>query len=288
MIDMNNPKDVGVYDEAKAWLLSNYSGNSWCAAVRNKKGVLSFVPRSSRPCYGEMRRYGVSSTRPDDIKPGDLDQPIPAGTRELIGLRLGLLGEPEHVARLVSFLYSTTGPYRRGVNESLETLTGTKGGPVAILMTDTEVDPTILVASFMASRNLRGRTNIARQFCSLVDDYGLTEAEALFACIHWNVTWQDGETMVWFAPADYFLNFQSDPLLFSSGDSHDLSNGRTFREEEDYNRPYLAETFKTEGYKHPPLPVEFRKHGYQKQSLQLVADYVAEVFRSRIGQKAAA
>ena len=41
MIDMNNPKDVGVYDEAKAWLLSNYSGNSWCAAVRNKKGVLS-------------------------------------------------------------------------------------------------------------------------------------------------------------------------------------------------------------------------------------------------------
>lgn len=212
--------------------MQNAGGISWAALVRNEDGSLEEVIRTNRPCYGEMRRYH-DGNRPDDHHPHDIPKVIPFGTREAISVSLPDLGNIAEGNRLTEFVFSKKdSPWRNGLGSDV-TLTKNKAGRYnSVYMTDTDFDPTVFVNLLITFRNLQ------RTYYTIpleeAEAAGLTFNQAFIARVF-------GAKPVGFnqgmQSTSYYLSENLNLDRFINGDTHDLSTGRTWREQDDYNRP---------------------------------------------------
>lgn len=214
---------------------------SWSYVIRDEKtGDVEFVEMSSRPCYGEMRRYGKGSTRPQDYKPGDLPRPIKKGIREGVSVYIHSTNNDIEIHNeFVSFMLSTESPYRKGIGfNGLEMTTDDKGRIVGVVMYDTEVDPTTMVALFMFLRSSAGYTV---EWDRLVKE-GKSKIVALIASVYAR---KNGSIYIAQFGGGYYLTHKLDVKKFVNGEVNSLSNGRTWRDQEDYNRPEIQDLFQT-------------------------------------------
>lgn len=211
------------------------TGITWGGVVKNEEGELIPLIYKQRPCYGEMRRY-ADGTRPDDPHPDDLPRPIPFGERMAFVVRLFDMGEDHE--EIIKLMFSKTGPWRRGLGGDVEFVRNGHNKLVGVRMVDTDVDPTVLANLLVTHRNISN--NPAPITLAESRAAGLTDMQALFArifCIHPS-GWYNGSYAT-----HYYLNPRLDLKRWAQGDTLDLSNERTWREQEDYNRPELANVF---------------------------------------------
>lgn len=213
---------------------------SWSYAIRNKKGEVEFVEMRSRPCYGEMRRYGKTSTRPSDPKPSDLPKPIKVGIREAVSVFIPSTHQNINIHNdFVEFMFSKESPYRKGIGfDGLEFTKSSDGRIVGIVMYETEVDPTTMVALFMF---MRSSSPYVAEWDRLVKE-GKSKIVALISTIYAR---KNGDTFISQFTGGYYLTQFLDVNKFVNGEVNSLSNGRTWRDEEDYNRPEIQDLFKT-------------------------------------------
>lgn len=228
-----------------------HTGISWSAAVR-KDDAVEYIPMANRPCYGEMRAYGASSTRPNDYKPGDLPRPIPAGTREAVSIYIGPVSKDAKVHnRFIRFVLSADSPWRKGIGYAGLQLThdGDESHHIrGLVMYETDVDPTVMVSLFMFLRSARcdhysnKRDARADSWAELIDAHGKSELAALIA-VNWMTIHLEQKTFQPSFSLGYFLAQKLDTNLFKAGEARNLSNGRTWRDGEDYNRPEIQDLF---------------------------------------------
>lgn len=232
---------------------------SWAYAQReNDKEIEQIVEMTSRPCYGEMRAYGAKSTRPGDHKPSDLPRPMkPAGGdtgifREAVAVPFRYYHEnpatptmKELSNRWARFLFGPNSPYVAGLDtDNLEFTTTEDGRICGIVMHGTEVDPTCMVACFMANRG--ATLTVQRMWATLVDDFGATEREAFLLAFNFSAEqYPTGDLFFLpYAAMSYMQSPLTDPKRLVTQDfERSLSNNRTWRDGEDYNRPNLADGF---------------------------------------------
>jgi hypothetical protein len=227
------------------------TGHSWGAVIRREDGTLFKTVRKNRPCWGELRRY-EDGTRPQDFHPTDIPNVIDKGQREALAISLLMykLETQEDDEAVKEFIFSTEGPWRRGMGKDVTLHRGADGRYAAVSMTDTEIDPTVLLSAlvglrvYLGARALGGFAKAAegksprekaqeflvRAFISVGGARRVAEGKNAY----------DG---ISFANLSYCLTSDLSFERFATGDSLDLSNGRTFRDQEDYNRPDLALVF---------------------------------------------
>lgn len=264
MLDLNDEKEVEIINKMHAFNKKN-GGISWSYGHRNKDNVVVFVPMINRPCYGEMRAYGASSTRPKDYHPGDLPRPIPAGPgREAISVAFKKVSlDIETHNAMIEYMFSSESPWKRGIGyDGLSLTKDDKGRIKGVVMWDTAVDPTVMVALFMAIRSLGGTDGRADSWVWFQEDFGLSKFQALVATFYFPIlrfrlpmytpikidrdVFKNGVKFTSQFNNGYFLPNSPDFKKMLSGQSLDLSNGKTWQEGEDYNRPSLAEVFRTD------------------------------------------
>lgn len=202
---------------------------------------------ASRPCYGEMRAYGQKSTRPQDSKPGDLPNPMPIGGKRgpLALYFYDQTVDDDFIRRVFD---PVTSPWRRGIAEDVEfTVRGDK--IVGVVFPTPSVDPTVMLSLFINSRGFKAIANAYKLIPAVLP--GLSEEEVLFLAFFFRPNTSGG----WngqplaiigcnlYHSASYSLNGNVDLKRWFFGESDDLSNGRTWLDGEDYNRPSLADVF---------------------------------------------
>lgn len=246
MLNRENPEELALIEKMHEFNLRPNHRISWCAVIRDEKtDKTKFLDYTNRPCYGEMRRYR-DGTRPKDPHPSDLPRPIPKGIREAVGVYFGRLSaRKENHNALIDYAVSERSPWRRGLDMKGVEFTYDKDGFICgMVMTETEVDPTPMVALFMflrSQRNQYGGT-FADRFAEFREKYGVSEAVALLMCqyTYWNGSAK--RTILAFN-GGYYLSHKLSAIRFFTGRGHDLSNGRTWRDQEDYNRPEIQDYF---------------------------------------------
>lgn len=200
---------------------------------------------ASRPCYGEMRSYGQKSTRPQDDKPDDLPQPMPIGGKRGA---LGLCFMDHQVSD--SFIRQVfdpeTSPWRRGIAKDVE-FSIKNDKIVGVVYPTPDVDPTVMLNLFINSRgfgvNDKANDVIRRTFPELSDP------EVFFLSFffrHRADNWQTPDVISGcqtYHASSYSLNGSVNLNRWFSGESVDISNGRTWLDGEDYNRTALADVF---------------------------------------------
>lgn len=213
---------------------------SWSYAIRHEDNSVEFVEMRSRPCYGEMRRY-KGGTRPDDPHPGDLPAPIKVGVREAVSVYIPVRGKTvEDHNTFVEFMFSKESPYRAGIGfDGLEFTKDKKGFIIGIVMYETEVDPTTMVALFMFMRSCEA---YMPTWSKLVSE-GRSKIVALIAAAYARPA--DATSYFCQFSGGYYLTPQLDFRKFVRGEVNSLSKGRTWRDQEDYNRPEIQDLFKT-------------------------------------------
>src|SRR5690606_22323557 len=159
MLDREKAPEAEAINMMHVFNLKN-SGMSYSYVVRGEDGAIEFVEMVRRLCYGELRRYrgklrchpGFGSsencTRPDDRWPGDLLRPMKEGLREAVGLALycPLSEDIEKHNRMYRFLMSDKLLWRKGLRlDSIEFTEGSDGRIKGMVMTETDVDPTVMV-----------------------------------------------------------------------------------------------------------------------------------------------
>ena len=134
-------------DMMRTFVLKN-NGYSY-AFILERDDCLFFEGHRNRPCYGEFRRYGVKSTRPWEVRPGDLPTPLGPGTPLAAGASVGNLkyvtdvysqvGEKE-----IGVLFSSEGIFRK-VLPGVNFVYRDNGGIGGIIWTDMSLDSTMMV-----------------------------------------------------------------------------------------------------------------------------------------------
>lgn len=260
------------FHEFEDFFRKHQSSTTWAAVVANPEtGKLKFVKRPYRPCFGEMRRYGRTSTRPNDAKPSDLTQPIDKGPRLAIGVSFGdgfslFLGGPDKDTQVkmwnntLEFLFSEKSPWFQGINPEYIRFVredGDENGPyIGAVLTDTNIDPTVWVSLCMFIRNLAGSLGQLQMVGHIAETLNCSLLEALLLRVYGGIyyyhnPWVKESTGKWLYSNGnfgwhYFLSQHLDLCRFATGDSRDLSNGRTMLQEEDYNRPELPFLFQAD------------------------------------------
>lgn len=263
------------FHEFEDFFRKHQSSTTWAAVVADPEtGKLNFVKRPYRPCFGEMRRYGRTSTRPKDAKPSDLTQPIDKGPRLAIGITIGdgfspFKGGPDKAAQAemwnetLEFLFSEKSPWIQGINPEYIRFVredgDENGAYIGVVLTDTNIDPTVWVSLCMFLRNLAGSQGQLQMIKYIAETLNCSILEALLLRVYGGVyyyhnPWDSKSTGKWLYSNGnfgwhYFLSPHLDLCRFATGDSRDLSNGRTMLQEEDYNRPELPDIFQTDAPK---------------------------------------
>lgn len=237
MIDFEKPEEAKAYEDMKM-SMNGAPGISWAALVRQEDGSLKAVTMRNRPCYGEMRRY-ADGTRPQDPHPGDLPRPIPKGPREAFAVRLfAMKGPAEDHNTFIEWVFGPDSPWRRGLGNDVLLHKNKRGIYNIASFSDTDVDPTVLANLLVTLRSTSYNSQpIPFSECHAA---GLTIKQTffskVFAAIPTGYCTGAYNTSYYLSPA---LDFRR----FFEGDTLDLSNGRTWRDQEDYNRPELANIF---------------------------------------------
>lgn len=241
-------------------------GHSWGAIIRREDGTLFKTVRKNRPCWGELRRY-KDGTRPLDYHPTDIPKVIDKGPREAlaISLRMYKLDSQEDDDAVKEFIFSTEGPWHRGMGKDTTLHRGSDGRYAAVSMTDTEIDPTVLLSALVGLRVYLGHRAL-RGFAKATEGKSPREKAQEFlvgAFISDGGSRRVGDKTVYdgvsFANLGYCLTSDLSFERFATGDSLDLSNNRTFRDQEDYNRPDLALVFGGEADYNGSLLTQFRE-----------------------------
>lgn len=289
--NMNSMKtDTKTAEEAidllREFCLAPPQGISWGVVIQDGD-AFALHTRVNQPCYGEMRKYGKGSTRPEDYKPGDLHDPFPAGTPIAIGAPFYQYDSltayrkeqyAEDRERLFDYVFSAPSPWRHitGKAERLISSSRTAG----CVITDTNVDPTAMVQFFMTVKNVL--RNAAPQFAGLVE-MGVPELDALLTAVTVSTGGMYGQpvTAQLKSTDSYTLSTALDIRRFANGDiDTSLSNSKTFRDGEDYNRPKLHHVFGNSGSFLPKLrgiiPGVIQKYSKVEDQLRAVADTVTE------------
>lgn len=232
--------------------LGQNGGISWSAALRNPETEeLTFHKMTDRPCYGEMRMYGKDSTRPYDDKPSDLTKPFrkDSGIREACGVYFTYIPymtaqQRTSVPEIVKFLFSEESPWRRGLpeQEHIE-FTLSKGDeyPIGVVFRDTEYDPTVAVSLFIMMRSISNFTPSFQEYRKRFPDLSLSEVMflALYCPIYNNKL-----------PGSFGYSYTMPPKIdlrrWKHGTVQELSEGKTWRDGYDYNRPDMAKLFQPE------------------------------------------
>jgi len=144
------------------------------------------------------------------------------------------------------FLMSDKSPWRKGLRpDSIEFTEGSDGRIKGMVMTETDVDPTVMVNLFQKMRSMS-----ADRWVEYLDQ-GLSEIEALLAtlCINKTIDWRDkSKVYVNVGITDtYTFTANLDVGAFVNGTPRDLSSGRTWRDGDDYNRPEIQDLFMVVG-----------------------------------------
>lgn len=235
MVDVNHDTFESAFDDMQKFVHSA-SGISWGAVVKKEDGSFICVKRANRPCYGEMRRY-ADGTRPQDDHPGDIPHVIPFGERLAFGAPLfGMANE------ITEYIWSPSdSPWRRGIGKDVTLRKNKEGNYKSVVMTDTQVDPTVLANLLVTSRNIGYHGNTMYRH---YQERGFSFLKSFVGDLFTNQPkgWGSGAKETF-----YYLNSQLDMKRFLNGESVDISNGRTWFEQEDYNRPDMNTIFGTEG-----------------------------------------
>lgn len=230
--------------------------------VTDNKGVITVHERWSQPCYGEMRPYG--KTHPDLLpehqravgKPGDLHSPFPKEGNPVLAM-LVLYQKPntwdkengrkEALAGLEDilsvYLSQEHSPWRV-VTKGAEVLRDDDGIPHGIIFNDTDVDPTVLVESWMW---FRGKMNISgmvwwNQLRETLPDVNVTELLAFYFNFYsWTQFKGKINTQLTNSWGSYVLSNLMDPQRWLKGDP--IIDGPTFFNRGAYNRPKLDKVF---------------------------------------------
>lgn len=195
------------------------------------------VERVNEPCYGGLRKYksthGADCTQPTTNKPGDLNQPFPEGIPLGVGFPLTAAKE---VLPLVNYLWSDKSPFRKGFSseKDLIRVENAKGNLQGFVLTETDVDPTVMVNLAKITRVYVGGR--AAKFNTLIKE-GATELEAWIACaLGGNTMSVTGNTDTYMFPALASIR------RIKEADPRDVTGG-TFKKRFDYNRKDIQDIF---------------------------------------------
>lgn len=131
-------KEAGI-ELMTEWLKTKARGINF-ALLMDDEGVLKVYYRNEQPCFGELRTYGPKSTAPDVYKPSDLHHPFPDGHPIAVGTNFGWNGEWLDIA-----ITPESSPWHSVLKEFI-TFDSERGK--CIIITDTHIDPTIMVHMF--------------------------------------------------------------------------------------------------------------------------------------------
>lgn len=207
-----------------------------CLVTLEEDGSFKAHDHTMNPCWGFLRNYEGKSTRPDDKWPNDLRREGQLVTNE--GERIALSVKWGNIKKdaLKQFneevaLNPEVSPWRTLLKD-VEVVSDDQDVVGALLFKDLTIDPTFLV-SFL-------RTNVAHRAKQYVEARKeFPEASHIEAFLLSLFRRDNG----WVSNPFYSLNPKFDLRRFVNGDPIDLSNGRTFADKEDYNRPEVDFVF---------------------------------------------
>lgn len=240
MLDLSIKGHKMAYDNMCDWVLNKATGIGWNAALR-KDELIETVPHNSRPCYGELRRYGPESTRPQDYQPGDLPSPIKkCDERMAVAIRLPFVKDDPR-RPLIDLFFSTDSPWRAGFDfDQLEWITTSTGNTKGFVMNSGDFKPTVFVNALINLRNyfIFGTQAAPTAIVQKANQYGMSFKTAYLMSQYINL----GGYLTHMAHS-YVFHFGSSPRAFLKGETQDLDNGKTWGQLVDYNRPDMQMVF---------------------------------------------
>jgi len=212
------------------WLLTKADSINF-TLLMDDEGVLKVYYRDCQPCYGELRTYGTNSTAPYVKKPSDLHHPFPDGNPIAVGSIFTNKNEWMDVA-----LNPPTSPWFSVLKEFTIISNAAKSG---IVITDTNIDPTIMVHMFRMMRESRTFNNSFQILKRIFPD----EPEEIL----WVIS-----TFIFF-PLPEFYTTNSNDYANWAGNKPDINRifnhnpmiitGGTFHDRWAYNRPDIDYIF---------------------------------------------
>lgn len=232
-------------------------GNYYHALLmEHEDGSLHVSERTNQPCWGSLREYGSKSTRPYDGWPGDLRTPertFPQGKPVAVAIPIGGSGyNPD--ASLTEwithkFLGENSPYWEIGAKAEPEWLLNGNKQVVGLVLHNTNIDPSLMVNMFRASRNVGGW---GTRFLKFQQAFPKLHEKAL-----WMLTLSSVSTFT--VPFTYnFGLFGGAPDLARVRDGQILEGLREglFRDRYSYNRPLIDCIF---GYDPPKKMVYTNK-----------------------------
>lgn len=235
-------------------IVNTLKGTSFVLAVRDKFGSIGFYPRTSQPCYGEMRKYQNKNSNHKQAvahgdlaksgkqKPTDLYCPFPSGEPEMIGFYVrawNVVTEADQkYLPIINFLFSDQSPWIKGFGSSKAVELVWKDKKLnGFVVKTSDIDPSVLVQMLWTFRH-----SSIQNFQNFLDA-GASMKEACLLILP-----QGGG----YGPKKCDLKrfFQADPRELSGG---------TLREGGDYARSWSSQPFGAEACWHSDDAEEFNK-----------------------------
>lgn len=235
-------------------IVNTLQGTSFVLAVRDKFGSIGFYPRTSQPCYGEMRKYSNKNhnhkkavehgdlAKSGKQKPTDLYCPFPSGEPEMIGFYIGSWGiitkTDQKYLPIINFLFSDKSPWVKGFGSAKAVELVWKDKKLnGFVVKTSDIDPSVLVQMLWTIRYTQ-----LQQFQNFLDA-GASMKEACLLML------PQGNS---YGPK------KCDVRRFLQGDPRELSGG-TLREGGDYARSWSSQPFGAEACWHSDDAEEFNK-----------------------------
>jgi hypothetical protein len=265
--DMSETKTVSTEDEGieelRTFIKTSYNSERVAHSILardNTSGELKAVLKPSRPCYGELRRYGPSSTRPGDGKPGDLSQPLDFDYRGLaIGIPFqyhgyGIAPETTEFNAERSLLLADTvlnedtSPWK-AVLKGREIVYGDDGTAKGFILKDPDIDSSWAVSLALNIRYFNMAAHRHRFLALTYESLGVPLAFLMsFGAVEAkkNPYYTPPEEGLFWALDGFEISYHLDDRTpienFVEGKLTHINPGN-FSEGYDYNRPELSYTF---------------------------------------------
>jgi hypothetical protein len=212
-------------------------------AYRNNPDV-SFHPRESQPCWGELRKYTKNypeeCTQPENNKPTDLWHKFPEGRPlglavdfSVNTLNSGLEDGNQTTNRVLEKLFDKKHSIYPQMIGDVQFQYNAKKNIIGFYMSNLEIDPTVLVHYLRKSYLYFGES--ANAIKTYVDS-GLTWREAF------TIHYLNSGNPIWNGCTGGYSGFQYNIRRLLQGTPRDLSGG-SLRDRVDYNRTSIDELF---------------------------------------------
>lgn len=226
---------------------------SYAVVTQKDDGSFLFTPMYNNPCYGNLRKYGSGSTRPNDHKPGDLKHPLTLQMGNPVAVALSVRPKPEGRTTELTFSDVWEGIFLHEKSpwintfKNIEIIESKKWHGVVI--PDTSIDSTLLVSAFKNAQHFYGAGDW--EFLRHPDIHPVTRY--IFSALARKVEpyWDSSFREIRFRDVNNWVFHRTDEYSNSScwsfkkfwnGQYNDLTGG-LFSDGFDYNRPYLHHIF---------------------------------------------